>query len=321
MPDVRIEPNAQIDLITPTGPATSATTDVPVVETKPDVQVTKAAPDKAEKTESAPVETTEDTTASDEPGKKPAKGVQKRIDELTGNWREEQRARLASDAKLERALGLLEKALSGKPAEAASDEAEPAEPDVGKYSDQNAYNADYRKYLKDMATYAGRQAARETTKRDTEEARKRGQEEGRRKATETYRERVAKAKEKYADYEAVTTADNVPITQYMADAIVESEHGTDVAYYLGTNVSEAERIARLSPRGQLMELGYLTAQFRQAAKEEVKPQVTQAPKPIKPLATGSRSAAVTSSGEPDMDSYAAKRRPQLQAERGPGGRR
>jgi len=319
MPDVRIEPEKPIDLITPSGPATSASTDMPRVETRPDVVVKPAAPDKAEKVESAPTEQPE--SASAEPEAPKAKGVQKRLDELTRNWREEQRAREATQSQLERTLGLLEQAMKGKPADSATDEAEPAEPDVKKYTDQDAYNADYRKYLKDVAAYAGRQAARETTKRSTEETTKQRQDDARRRAFDSYRERVGKAREKYPDYDAVTNADHVPFTQHMTEAIIDSEHGTDVAYYLATHVDEAERIARLSPRSQLMELGHLTSQFRQTAKAEEKAPVSQAPKPIRPLATGSRGAAVTSSGEPSMDEYASKRAPVLQAERRPGGRR
>ncbi len=317
MPDVKIEPQAEIDLITPTGPATSASSDMPRIETKPDVQV-KSAPDKAKEADSEPAEKPESASADPEAPK--AKGVQKRLDELTRNWREEQRARESTQAQLERTLGLLEKAMAGKPAETVSDD-EPQEPDAGKYTDQNAYNTDYRKYLKDVAAFAGRQAARETTKRDTEETTKQRQEEASRKRAESYRERVAKAREKYPDYDAVTTSDSLPITEHMRDAIIEDvEYGTDVAHFLGTHVEEADRIARLSPRRQFMELGYLTAQFRQQAKEEVKPEIKRAPAPIKPLGTGSR-GAVSSAGEESMEAYAAKRKPQLDADRRPGGRR
>jgi len=46
-----------------------------------------------------------------------------------------------------------------------------------------------------------------------------------------------------------------PITNVMAESIQNSEIGPDVAYYLGTNIKEAERIARLSPILQAKEIG------------------------------------------------------------------
>lgn len=321
MPDVSVEAPKPIDLISPKGPATSATSDVPKVETLPDAQQKPAAADKAQQEEPATSDSG-DTPAEGQEPKKKAQGVQKRIDELTRQREDERRARLDTEQRLEKTLALLEKAMTGKPAaDATDDEAEPAEPDVAKYTDQNAYNADYRKYLRDMARFEGRQEFKRLQKGNEEETRKRTQEEQHRKAAADYVSRREKAKERYPDYDAVAHGDHWSPTRVMTDAIVQSEYGPDVAYYLGSNPAEAARITQLSPHGQVMELGYLSAQFRQQAKAEEKPQVSRAPAPLAPLKTASRSAPVTSAGEPSMEEYAAKRAAQLTAERRPGGRR
>ena len=325
MPDVIIEKGITLDLLDQQKPGTSVTSDMPVVETRPDASPKKpeAAAEKAKEEESAPSETPESSSAApDGQVKPPAKGVQKRLDELTRNWREEQRAREATQQQLERTLGLLEKAMAGKPAETATDDAEPVEPDVNKYTDQLQYNADYRTYLKNMAKHEGRQAARETQKQEREESQKRAQEDGRKKVIDSYNANVTKAREKYPDYDAVAHADGVPITAHMRDAIVESDNGPDIAYHLGQNVQEAFRISQLPPRRQLMELGLLSAKLAQPAQAAApvvpKAPTTPAPKPITPISSGG-GAPTASRGEESMEAYAARRAKELAKERVPGG--
>lgn len=329
MPDVTVDKGITLDLLDQQKPGTSVTSDMPVVETRPDVEVKKpaaAAPAQAQDTEEpAPSDQPGETPASDAPKK--AQGVQKRLDELTRQREDEKRARLNSEQQLERTLKLLEKAMEGKPAQVeAKDDAdpEPAEPDVAKYTDQNVYNTDYRRYLQNLAKWEGRSAAKQTLKEEREAAQKRAQEDGHRKVSETYQARVDKAREKYPDYDAKVYSESVPFTRPMTDAIVEMEHGTDVAYFLADNPQEFDRISKLSPRGQVMELGYLSAQFRsQKAAEPAaqKAPVSQAPKPIRPLGGGGGSPAPGSpqGGEESMDAYAARRSKELAKERVPGG--
>lgn len=311
MPDVTIEKKVVLDLLPDSKPGTSATSDVPVVETRPDAS--PAATDKV---------TTEDVTATPESesssaepeAKKPAKGVQKRLDELTRNWRNEERARRIAEENLQKALALLEKGPQTK-ADTSTDDPEPVEPDPSKYNDQNVYNADYREYFKKLARWEGRQELKSQQKRDAEERSKKSREEDDRKRVESYQSNVAKARDKYPDYDDVTGNPYLPITAPMRDAIFEAgEQGPHLAYHLGQNPDEAERISKLSPRAQFLELGRIAAKLTQPATT----QVSRAPKPIKPLE--SASGAATSSDEESMEAYAAKRIKQLQEERRPGRR-
>lgn len=333
MPDLNIEKPVTLDLLDTPKPGTSVTSDMPVIETHPDskpkphaTQEKHAAPDKAE--------TTEDTATSDKPadtaaapdGKpKAPSGVQKRIDELTRQREDERRARLATEERLEKAMSLLERAMTGKAVPEQStgteDDPEPAEPDVAKYTDQEKYNSDYRTYLRTLSRWEGRQEVKRFQSRQSEESQKRQQEERQRTVLETYHANVKKAREKYPDYDTIANDPTLPITREMSNAIIQTEHGPEIVIHLANNREEAARISKLSPEGQIMELGYLTAQFRQAAKETAPTRPSAAPKPITPIRSGASAAAVISAQEEDMNAYAARRQKELEAQRRPAGRR
>ena len=106
---------------------------------------------------------------------------------------------------------------------------------------------------------------------------------------ETYHDKEEEARAKYDDFEQVAYNPSVPITQVMAQSIQASDVGPDLAYYLGTNIKEAERIARLAPILQAKEIGRLEAKI---ANEPVTKKTTSAPAPISPVtAKGSGSPA------------------------------
>ena len=66
----------------------------------------------------------------------------------------------------------------------------------------------------------------------------------------------------------------------MAETIQASDVGPDVAYYLGSNPREAERISRLSPYLQAKEIGKIEVKLTD--NPPVK-RTTNAPPPIKPV--------------------------------------
>ena len=106
---------------------------------------------------------------------------------------------------------------------------------------------------------------------------------------EAYHEKEEDARTKYDDFEQVAYNPSIRITPMMAEAIQSSEAGPDVAYYLGANPKEAERISRLSPISQAKEIGKLEAKL--VSDPPVK-RTSSAPAPISPVtAKGSGSAA------------------------------
>jgi hypothetical protein len=104
---------------------------------------------------------------------------------------------------------------------------------------------------------------------------------------ESYQEREEAARDKYDDFEQVAYNPKLPITNVMAETIQSSDIGPELAYYLGSNPKDAERIARMTPLGQAKEIGKIEAKL--AAEPPVK-RTTSAPTPISPVtarATGS----------------------------------
>ncbi|MBC8158282.1 MAG: hypothetical protein H8E94_03010 [Alphaproteobacteria bacterium] len=86
---------------------------------------------------------------------------------------------------------------------------------------------------------------------------------------------------KYDDFEEVFH-DDVPVSPVMAEVILESESGADLAYYLGQHSDEAAKIARMNPLAAARELTRI--EFRLAAKAPRK--VTGAPAPVKTVGGG-----------------------------------
>jgi hypothetical protein len=109
---------------------------------------------------------------------------------------------------------------------------------------------------------------------------------------EFYHDREEEARIKYDDFEQVAYNSKLPITNEMAQTIQSSEVGPDIAYYLGSNPKEAERISRLSPLSQAKELGKIEAKL--ADNPPVK-KTSNAPAPIAPV------TARSSSGSPAYD--------------------
>jgi hypothetical protein len=108
---------------------------------------------------------------------------------------------------------------------------------------------------------------------------------------EAYHEKEEDARTKYDDFEQVAYNPSIRITPMMAEAIQSSEAGPDVAYYLGANPKEAERISRLSPISQAKEIGKLEAKL--VSDPPVK-RTSSAPAPISPV-------TAKSSGSPAYD--------------------
>jgi hypothetical protein len=117
---------------------------------------------------------------------------------------------------------------------------------------------------------------------------------------------VDKAEEKYPDfYEKVFTQDPsvVPISAVVGAAILESDQGSDVAYYLGTHPTEAQRIAKLSPTSQLREFGKIEVML-------TKPQ-SAAPPPLNPVSGKRVHEGMPTGEEKDFKDFLAKRNRQL----------
>jgi len=112
---------------------------------------------------------------------------------------------------------------------------------------------------------------------------------------ENYHDREETAREKYDDFEQVAYNPRVPITEVMAESIRASDIGPDVAYYLGANVKEADRIARLSPILQAKEIGKIEAKL---ASSPIEKKTSTAPAPISPVTARSSGAPAYDTTDP-----------------------
>lgn len=110
------------------------------------------------------------------------------------------------------------------------------------------------------------------------------------------------ARKTYKDFDAVFDG-NTKITRTMAEALVSLDAPGDVAYYLGRNKAEAERISNLPSHLQGLEIARIE---RAVIARKNKP--TQAPEPAKQHVSGVRGAK-----EESFREYSERRRKELEA--------
>ena len=112
---------------------------------------------------------------------------------------------------------------------------------------------------------------------------------------ESYQDLEEAAMAKYDDFEQVAYNPKLPITNVMAETIQSSEIGPELAYYLGTNPKEAERISRMTPLGQAKEIGKIEAKLVSAPPVK---KTTSAPAPISPVTARSTGATTLDTTDP-----------------------
>lgn len=221
-----------------------------------------------------------DATATEEPKeKKPNPKLERRFSEITKQReaaREEARREREARESLEARLKELEAKVS-PPAQAESDELG-EEPKPEQFSDMY-------EYAKALAEYT---ADRKLMERDKEEKARKAAAEQEQKF-KAWADRVNAAKNDLPDFDDMVQSSDVRVSDPVRDAIIESEHGPQILYYLAENSEFAKKLADMSVVSAVREIGKVEARFvREATKEstpEVKPVVgkSKAPAPINPL--------------------------------------
>ena len=112
---------------------------------------------------------------------------------------------------------------------------------------------------------------------------------------ESYHEKEEEARTKYDDFEQVAYNPKLPITNVMAQTIQASDIGPEVAYYLGANPKEADRISRLAPIMQAKEIGRIEAKL---ATDPPMKRTTSAPAPISPVTARSTGSPAYDTTDP-----------------------
>jgi preprotein translocase subunit SecD len=208
-----------------------------------------------------------DTTAN-EPKKS---GVQERIDELT-----------AKRYQAEREAEYLREQLAKvqKPEQPQQKPQNTQPPQLDQYED-------YDSYIVAKAKYELKQEQAEQMQAYREQQRKEQYDETVRK----FSTRSNEARTKYSDYDQVIQKAYVPPNSAMEQAILLSEKGADVAYYLGKHPDEAQRIAQMPAMQAVMEMARVEMKLSQPRKQ------TNAQAPINPINTG-KTVLETEEGPP-----------------------
>jgi len=152
---------------------------------------------------------------------------------------------------------------------------------------------------------------------------KQGQEQGRKDAetvsrtaqtraqadalTAAHNERQTAFMADHADYESVALSDDLPVSIPMAHSIMTADNGPEVLYFLGQNVSEAQRISKMDPVRAAMEIGRISAKL--ATPPPPPPRAAPKPRPITPVGSNS-SPAPQAPEEMTTEQYAAHMREQ-----------
>ena len=177
--------------------------------------------------------------------------------------------------RLEERLRILEE--GRKPAEPAVPTPAPAaskdRPDPDKFLTQ----AEYLDALTDWKIEQ-REAAKEAAAKE-EKAKAEAQVK-----QKTWDERLTAAKGRYPDFDQALKTP-FPMSPAMREAMLESELGPDLGYYLVKHQEEAGRIAAMSPAAAALALGTIQAKLApaEAPKPPTPPKTTQAPPPPTPV--------------------------------------
>ena len=218
---------------------------------------------------------TAETPEGDKPADEaPAKrdGVQRRIDELT--WKAKEAQRQADHWQ-----------------RVATENAQGAtEPDPDAFDDPASYARAIAKWEAKHTVATERQ---ETANLAATDAR-----------MQAWEARQADFSVQTPDYQKIVGSSEVPIAGHIADALMDSDFGPQLAYKLATDPDLAARLNGMSPNRALIEVGRIEASLSAPAVRAP----SNAPPPPTPIAA-SRNNTVDL-GKADMDSYVAERRKQ-----------
>jgi len=199
--------------------------------------------------EDSPAEETEQTVKSEE---------SRRIGELA--WKQREAERIAQKATQEAEYWRQQ---AQKP-----DEVEPDKTLADFDYDEDAF----RTHLFDQATKRAEKAATEAARREIEQDNSQREQQARQQA-------YLKREQEYAgtldDYWDVARSDSVIVNQDMYNALIGSEHGPAILYYLGKNLDIADSISRLPVAEAAMEIGKIEARLT----SQKPATVTKAPPP------------------------------------------
>ena len=217
-----------------------------------------------------------DATATDEAKeKKPNPKLERRFSEIT-KQREQARQEAQREREQREALEARLKELEAK----VNPPAAQPEDELGEEPKPEMFN-DMFEYARALAEYT---ADKKLMERDNEEKARQAKAEQEAKF-QAWADRVNAAKNELPDFDDMVQSSDVRVSDPVRDAIIESENGPKILYWLAENTDFAKKLADMSVVSAVREIGKIEARFEKAKDPEPKPVVgkSKAPAPINPL--------------------------------------
>jgi chromosome segregation ATPase len=194
--------------------------------------------------------------------------ITKQREEARKEAQQEREARQALEAR----LAALENNTQPKKAEFVDEKPQPSQ-----FSDAFEYAEALAEYTADKRISEMKQ--QEAQAKEAEQ---------RQKVITQWTAKVEAAKQSLPDFDDIVASSDVVVNDDIRDAILESDVGPQILYHLAENDEVAKKIAGLSPKQALREIGKLEARF-EAKPEAEKPAPivrSKAPAPIQPIRGG-----------------------------------
>lgn len=218
------------------------------------------------------------TIADDQKERKPNPKLERRFSEIT-----KQREAAREEARLERERREQLEARLKEYESKVTPQAQAPQDDLGEEPRADQFS-DMYEYAKALAEYA---ADKKLAERDQQELNRKAAAEQEVKF-KAWADRVNAVKSTLPDFDDIVQSSEVRVSDPVRDAIIESEHGPQILYYLAENTEFAQKLAGMSLVSAVREIGKIEARYEREAKAsvpEVKPTVgkSKAPAPISPL--------------------------------------
>jgi len=242
---------------------------------------------------------------------KPAGKKKPLIDELV-RTRHERNAERDRAAQLEKELARLQQQQAISQVQAQQKDADPR-PERHKF----VSDADFQEALTDWKVDQRLNEQREADQAARAQA-------AQQQLADQWERNLDAAKQEIPDFDDVVGKSTINLPGYLYTAIVESDVGPKLAYYLSSNPDEARKLMAMTPTTALRVLGKLEDRLEADADAEgvsVKPSVpekapekSKAPPPIEPLKNSSNPADKPT-GQMTHQEYRAMRQAQLASKR------
>jgi len=226
------------------------------------------------------IDEVEETEEQPEPERVP-KGVQKRIDEITREKYEERRERQRANERADRFEAELQSIRNGTQQQQQPRALANGAPDPDQFA-AGRYDPDYLEALTDFKVQQRFDAQREQSNIQERRA--------------SLQQAESKARETYSDYDMASEEFLThPLAKVSAftNLVLESDNPTDLAYYLGKNPVELDKISDMTASQAARYIGRIEALLTEQTTDAVVKKASSAPKPISALSGAKNSSVIT----------------------------